>query len=1618
MLKLPLLANNKTKVCAFILSVLLLNGCGGSSSSDTSSTTVSNLNPSANAGNDATYLEATEVTLIGTGTDSDGTISGYSWRQTDGTTVTLSSTDTSSSTFTAPDVAGDETLVFELSVIDDDDASSTAAVTITINNTPASASASADSDIISGTSLNLSAVENTGWSYSWQQISGPSLSITNAENATASFIAPFVIADTNAVFELTVTDDKDRNDASQLTVNIMPDLPEPIANAGIALRGSTSSNVNNAIPSIFLNGSSSYGINFNWAVTSSPENSNYHLTSSDNPVSGFVADIEGDYELTLTVDNARGLSKTDVIIITMLNDIDGDGVSDSDDQDKDGDGFFNADDAFANDKASHIDSDSDGQGNYYNANEDGDALDDHLDRFPFDAAKTTLTPFRESKELVSFNNNDGVSVAEIAGSSPLNITGLIYSDNQGVDLDFFKLTLSSGVYSIVINDVQGDLSPSMTLISANGNRMPIAQQSFFDGSTKELTIAKVPAGGDYYLIITDKLGRSGDNWTYDLTIQPDTDRDGITDDIEIALDMNHLSSDSDGDGISDLTEYLIAKSNWQQNLDSDDDGIPIWWDVDSDGDSIPDSIEFLNENDIPNLSLAKINALNDVDNDGVLNFLDNDSDGNGQLDRDEIGANPLEPSDFDNDLIADFIDLDNDNDGLLDIDESIQLRNNMIGQEAPGEYARPYAETIGIVSVENYDLGIDNVCLAGNTLTVTGRNLPATLTDLFGVFEGSDNIITQNPTSIVDGIATFSCPDLAVNQNIIFTLAFKDDKSDSVFIRKLSADIPSISSVVLDPVSNMLSVVGENLDDDLTIQTNAYTFSTDNTFGSATGLSVYVGSSLETGYVSISSENGESNALWIKVTRIVTGGVNSPNNDVVLSELDLGLLDEINPDAHGQFTVQLSAGASETLVALLEEPGSTEDDPIYSSYLSSIVLPGETTTELSSLSTAVALVWNGLGINQVFAKNELAAAKAAISALAEIESFGDAISQALANDAYGLDLNVGDLKLANEAALIAGANWVANEKVRLAKRQPAEILPGEVDDISVYEYGDKGNIGVENDTQLYLSVKITTHEGKVLQQHVNSYFDQTVGPQGIGLLFWAQAKEFEHPKGINATVEVITPGLDLEHDPMISAPESIWRRLFFRTWVERVIWPVLGEFLGIMNVNDFTNILISNGPALVDTVTTKALKGDVEGAMGDFLSILWTDFASVPPGPITKVLAQKFGKNLGEKLLKKVAVKLGAYLTPGIGQVSAAYEVAGHINNGVNASKAVLDVIVTDQVIHYDVYFPLQLTSVQPSKVQADENDHTFTLNGEGFSKIKRGIWPFNHLLEPEITFTDADGNTYITKPDSIDEYGESMKVTVPGYFFDENLLGPISVKIDHPTDESGPTSEISLIDAIEVVNNVEITSISPDEGGVGQTVTIYGSGFSNIINKNEVTVGGEVAIITSASFDQLTIIIPYNLEPGLRSLLLRVQKADSSWSDWVLWAYNLLEPQVEIIVCDNGSAKDDAFSLFVNGEYQGTMNATNFNYCKTFTPLLAEGSHSAVLVGVEAPDSVGTYSINFTGVSNLTGSSTYGSDLTPGVRKFYKFDVSLSSLRKRVKAKEIKPNIEQTVQEVSEIRD
>ena len=257
--------------------------------------TADNTPPTANAGADQSVFIGTSVTLSGSGTDSDGTITGYLW--TEGATTLSNSASFTKSDFTV----GTHTLT--LTVTDDDGATATDTVFITIvPNSPPTANAGADQLINLGdnTSLDASGSSDSDGSivaYLWQEGT-----ITLSGNA--NFTLTGLTAGTHTM-TLTVTDDK--GDTGTDTVDIKVNTA-PVANAGpdqnitlgdtLTLDGTGSTDDFNNIT------------NYTWTESTIPLSLSGATTTANITTAGT-------YTITLTVTDDNGLTDTDTLTILV-----------------------------------------------------------------------------------------------------------------------------------------------------------------------------------------------------------------------------------------------------------------------------------------------------------------------------------------------------------------------------------------------------------------------------------------------------------------------------------------------------------------------------------------------------------------------------------------------------------------------------------------------------------------------------------------------------------------------------------------------------------------------------------------------------------------------------------------------------------------------------------------------------------------------------------------------------------------------------------------------------------------------------------------------------------------------------------------------------------------------------------------------------------------------------------------------------------------------------------------------------------------------------------------------------------------------------------------------------
>lgn len=260
------------------------------------------------------------------------------------------------------------------------------------------------------------------------------------------------------------------------------------------------------------------------------------------------------------------------------------------------------------------------------------------------------------------SDNDGIADVVEAGGVDENGDGIIDNftdpDNDGLsqNVDASNTGAANSGNGLGLPDLDGDGIPNMFDLDSDN-----------DGIYDVVEVGGVDANNDGKVDTPGLLLRTG----------ADTNNDGRADsypffNMDRDRRANPYDLDSDGDGITDLREAGYEDIDFNGMLDpgtvrrfvypnTDNAGPLNYLDIDSDDDGIPDNIEGL-----PTISYQLPTGI-DTDNDGI----DNAYDGfNG------FGGNGISPNDEDMDGIPDYLDSDTDGDGVRDIVEGNDFNLN------------------------------------------------------------------------------------------------------------------------------------------------------------------------------------------------------------------------------------------------------------------------------------------------------------------------------------------------------------------------------------------------------------------------------------------------------------------------------------------------------------------------------------------------------------------------------------------------------------------------------------------------------------------------------------------------------------------------------------------------------------------------------------------------------------------------------------------------------------------------------------------------------------------------------------------------------------------------------
>ena len=1234
--------------------------------------------------------------------------------------------------------------------------------------------------------------------------------------------------------------------------------------------------------------------------------------------------------------------------------------------DRDNDRVKNDLDAFPDDPSEIYDTDKNGIGNYKQVDEDSDGTKDQDDAYPFDSTKKDLIVINEKE----FNDNLN-DATPVNAKIPFRVKGAI---SQSVDIDVYQLSIDNPTdLSIVLKKDSAIFSPSISVFNEKGEPL--------NGVTKTLNEkytgfhVKIVSAGSYYFQVTDANSKSSPDFTYEADLFVDTDFDYVSDNLEKALGSNTAQSDSDGDGIIDFYEITLAINS--VGLDVDNDGIPNWLDTDSDGNGIVDGEE----------------GVNDLDNDGTPNFLDTDNDGNGIPDIEEIGNDPKSPVDTDGDTIPDYIDIDDDGDALYDNVDPDRLTAIRFSDELD------INDRLIITDIRYYndEYSAENILVPNRSISLTGvgfANDSSAHTVALKLESGG--YVLSPVTSLNGDVLTFTMPDVIATQ--LFVIRNNNVRSATKNIQTSIAKKPILfqPKLLAVEVGKRYSLFGENFTSSSVINANGISITP--TYISSSRLDVVIPNTALSGVWSVSTANGQSNSVNLDVVKDSNVSINVANNyPLALQSL------MISNDSFEEYAVDSSGKANITInqnqVGFLDVFANWKGAEGIA--LQAITLPTDQQVIINSASTATAMALEMSLDFSALSISEAAIIRQQVNQLPEVIALTQVLDTQIATNPLVASSSDKQIIAARIKAMEAATKLVQN-KVQasvnastgspMMARAAMQSLPDDYKpnitpeqyDIKVNAQRDNktaelfggdltGDVEVENDTQLYLSTKITNlNDGSLLYPHVQSYLDgNMVSPQYLGILYNARIKDdYEQCKFIDCKIEVITKYNSSSDRTSAKAGNYVATRSI----VERTFFPIIQTLLGnAIEPTVFTEAFVAATPYLVDIAANDVKNGDSVAAAQKVGSYILEDFAS--GGPISSYLLEKYKVKLGEVLAEKIFKKAALKAVPLVNILSTINDV-GSLAIALNGvEKAIDDLRLTPAVLEFDVVWPLDVFSFTPLAHDVEDGPVTIEFEGIGLQKVA------NSYARGD----NGSGTSIATTLSNISANGRQASITLS-----ESELIDLENNVEFSFFEQGASTGKSPDDVLELTDKLVIKKLQPDTVAVNDQLCIIGSGYSTNNNENRVHLTGEDGDIiltpSTASSKKLCLTVPQKAISG--NVYVTVDKDQTGLEKSNTAYLTVLKSDIAISFGDNGSANDDTFALFVNGQLIHSMSAPARSVGPFKIDNLKTGVvHTVQLRGITAPDAIGTYYIKFSGddIDSIEGDSYTGSDLTAGASKTWK---------------------------------
>jgi hypothetical protein len=965
-----------------------------------------------------------------------------------------------------------------------------------------------------------------------------------------------------------------------------------------------------------------------------------------------------------------------------------------------------------------------------------------------------------------------------------------------------------------------------------------------------------------------------------------------------------------------------------------------------------------------------IEGYSDADDDGLGNFADVDSDGNGEVDLAEAGINPLYPVDTDLDRTPDYADIDDDGDGILDTNDA--QRTQKVAKTNVLDESNPFFVS-GFRSELADGTEVEGSAIIGRDLFIKGTGFSATPEENTVVFKTADKTVNVPATNFVDGELVVPYPlETSSEVSVLVAGTMSNDLTAEVITEK--TPVLDETGLLSKSAGDYVTLTGANFAEPLSISVSNEQVTRISSIQPGE-IRFQIPYGVPSGEIVVSNNAGVSNALSLKVTNFGTIGLRLPQG-ASLSPDNLVL--SPGTDASKEFegfttSVQKSASAPELISALLKDNAGG----VSGTYLTGFMTPNRSSLTLSAESSAEALTIIGSG---AFQRIDTRAPYQNIEALMEligeipsVDALGVEIERQLADDPMALEnLNAELVPLVRKAvadakeeisSAINNGDLIGPVSQTATMADPVRIFPEEQHGVEIIPQvvgnrgGFNGNVTVINDTQLPLSVEVMDAEsGSILVSHIDDWYDDVVATQNP--LYLAGKAPLTQPNFRDAEINIIAPGA---LSPRAQNRQAL-RYLSMRVGVKGV-GIAFSTIMGINpNSNTLIDVTLAYGQTTVYSLANLIATGDVTGFMTTWGNALIDD--CLANGPACSKAAKTFLRFDRDDLIKLL-----------VKQNWIVKAVKG-AEGGLQIGNLLVDQKTTPQSLDFGVRWPLAVTNLSPKKIRPETQSVSVELSGYGFSAFKNYFW--SDPVLPKVTFMDPNAGS-ITLQSAEVSPGRKIQVLLPASYLGE-AVGPLSVSVEHRnvTASADPHE-------IEIDSQIEITELNSSFGKPSDVVRVIGNGFSEDIFGNTVEFtsasGDKVAAkVLTASPNRLAVLVPRDVSDGPVTVTVDGETSNPVQFDVVVKA-------VQISFGDNGTANDDRYGLYVNGKHIQSMKEPT----RKVGPLVVDlppGQHRASLRGIDAPDGVGTFFIQFSGVRDIDGPALTGNDLVSGLVKVWTFTV------------------------------